>query len=72
MRVAGDSMTGAGIFQGDIAIVDRSRTPKDRNVVLALVDGGFRRRGSRVWLQAENPSYKDTEIAKACPSRFGV
>ncbi len=69
VRVAGESMTGAGIFPGDIAIVDRSRNPKDKNVVLALVDGGFtlkryRRRGARVWLQAENPTYKDTEITE--------
>ncbi|EKS35373.1 LexA family protein [Afipia clevelandensis] len=69
VRVAGESMIGAGIFPGDIAIVDRSRTPKDKQVVLALVDGGFtlkryRRRASRIWLQAENPSYKDTEITE--------
>ncbi len=69
VRVAGESMTGLGIFPGDIAIVDRSRNPKDKSVVLALVDGGFtlkryRRRGGRVWLQAENPSYKDTEITE--------
>lgn len=67
VRVAGDSMIGAGIFPDDIAIVDRARTPKDKNVVLALVDGGFtlkrfRRRQGRVWLQAENPAYADTEI----------
>jgi DNA polymerase V len=68
VRVAGDSMIGAGIFPDDIAIVDRARTPKDKNVVLALVDGGFtlkrfRRRQGRVWLQAENPAYADTEIS---------
>jgi DNA polymerase V len=69
VRVAGDSMTGAGIFPDDIAIVDRARAPKDRSVVLALVDGGFtlkryRKRGGRVWLQAENPAYADTEITE--------
>jgi DNA polymerase V len=67
VRVAGDSMIGAGIFPDDIAIVDRARTPKDKNIVLALVDGGFtlkrfRRRQGRIWLQAENPAYADTEI----------
>ena len=68
VRVAGDSMIGAGIFPGDIAIVDRARTPKDNNVVLALVDGGFtlkryRCRQGRISLQAENPAYADTEIS---------
>jgi DNA polymerase V len=67
VRVAGDSMIGAGIFPNDIAIVDRSRAPKDKSVVLALVDGGFtlkryRKRQGRTWLQAENPAYSDTEI----------
>ena len=67
VRVAGDSMIGAGIFPGDIAIVDRAKTPKDRSIVLALLDGGFtlkryRRRNGAVWLQAENPAYTDTQI----------
>jgi DNA polymerase V len=66
VRVTGDSMIGAGIFPDDIAIVDRSRSPVDRNTILALVDGEFtlkryRRRGGRVWLQAENPVYKDIQ-----------
>jgi DNA polymerase V len=67
VRIAGDSMTGAGMFPGDIAIVDRAQKPRDRNVVLALVDGGFmikryRKKGLRVWLQAENPAYQDIVI----------
>ncbi|QQO22706.1 translesion error-prone DNA polymerase V autoproteolytic subunit [Bradyrhizobium diazoefficiens] len=67
VRVAGDSMIGAGIFTDDIAIVDRSRSPVDCCIVLALVDGDFtlkryRRRAGKIWLQAENPSYKDLQI----------
>ena len=38
VRVAGDSMIGAGIFPGDIAIVDRAVTARDGHVVLAVVD----------------------------------
>ena len=34
-------MTGAGIFPGDIAVVDRAREPVNGNVVLALLDGAF-------------------------------
>lgn len=68
VRVAGDSMIGAGIFPGDIAVVNRARTAIDGCVVLALVDGEFtikryRRRGERCWLQPENSSFKDLEIA---------
>jgi DNA polymerase V len=38
VRVVGDSMIGAGIFPGDILIVDRSLEPQDKNVVIAVVD----------------------------------
>lgn len=67
VRVAGDSMIGAGIFPEDIAIVDRSVAPKDKSIVLALLDGEFtikryRRRSGKIWLQAENPAYKDIVI----------
>ena len=67
VRIAGDSMTGAGMFPGDIAIVDRAQKPRDRSVVLALVDGGFmikryRKKGLRIWLQAENSAYEDIVI----------
>jgi len=62
VRVIGDSMIDAGIFPKDIAVIDRSVTPVDRHIVLALLDGDFtikryRKRDGRVWLQAENPAY---------------
>ena len=60
-------MTGIGLFPGDIAIVNRAKTPVDKSIVVALVDGEFvlkryRKRGRRLWLQAENPAFKDIEI----------
>lgn len=69
VRVGGDSMIGAGIYPDDIAVVNRALTAADRNIVLALVDGGFtlkryRCRQGRVWLQAENPAYRDIEITE--------
>lgn len=62
VRVAGDSMVGAGIHAGDIAVVDRSLTASNGNVVLAIVDGEFtlkryRVTGGRVWLEAANQAY---------------
>jgi DNA polymerase V len=67
IRIEGESMTGAGIFPGDIAVVDRAREPVNGNVVLALVDGAFtvkryRIRDGAVWLQAENPAFPDMPI----------
>jgi DNA polymerase V len=38
-RVSGDSMTGLGIFDGDLLIVDRAITAKHGDIVLAAVDG---------------------------------
>jgi DNA polymerase V len=69
VRVAGDSMIGIGIFPGDIAVVNRAHRVVDRCIVIALVDGEFtlkryRKRGSRLWLQAENPAFADIEITE--------
>ena len=41
VRVKGDSMRDAGISNGDILIVDRSVEPKDRQIVVAMLDGDF-------------------------------
>ena len=65
VRIQGESMRGAGIFPGDIAVVDRSRSPVNGCIVLALLDGAFtvkryRCQSARVWLQAENPDFADT------------
>jgi DNA polymerase V len=39
VRVEGDSMEGAGIFSGDVLVIDRSLTPKDGSIVVAAVYG---------------------------------
>ena len=39
VRVAGHSMTGAGIHDGDILVVDRAEEPTDGAVVVAALDG---------------------------------
>lgn len=36
---AGDSMNGAGISSGDEILVDRSKHPRDGEVVVAILDG---------------------------------
>jgi DNA polymerase V len=69
VRLAGDSMTGAGLFPGDIAVIDRSVAPTPGCIVLALLDGEFTikrysPRDDRVVLQAENPAFPDIEVTK--------
>lgn len=39
VRVSGDSMEGAKIFNGDVLVVDRSLTAKDMGIVVAAVNG---------------------------------
>jgi DNA polymerase V len=62
VRVSGESMTGAGISDGDELVVDRSLTPKDGNVVVAILDGELTVKRLEltpggVILRAENPEY---------------
>ena len=41
MRVVGSSMAGAGIGDGDLLVVDRSLTPRDGDVVVAVIGDGL-------------------------------
>lgn len=63
VRVSGDSMEGAGIFDGDILVVDRSEEPKDGRIVIAAVYGELavkrlRRIDGELALVSENAHYK--------------
>ena len=39
LRVNSNAMIGAGIFSGDVVIVDRSLEPRNGNVIIAAIDG---------------------------------
>ena len=41
IRAVGESMNDAGIQSGDIMLVDKSLAPKNRSIVLAVIDGEF-------------------------------
>ena len=41
VRVSGESMTEAGILDGDLAVVDKELQAKDGDFVIAFVDGEF-------------------------------
>lgn len=67
IRVAGDSMIGAGIYSGDILVVDRSLPPKEGKVIVALLNGEFTVKRlkaieKKIYLYAENPKYPPIEI----------
>jgi len=67
VRVRGDSMTGVGIHDGDLLVVDRALEPKSGAIVVAVIDGELtvkrlRIDDGRVWLMPENPAYPPLEI----------
>jgi DNA polymerase V len=41
VRVKGDSMIEAGIFDNDVLVIDRSKTQQTGDIVLAVLDGEF-------------------------------
>ena len=64
LRVAGVSMSEAGIGDGDTLVVDRAIKPQHGHVVVAVVDGEFtvkylHQRAGRVRLKAANPTFPD-------------
>jgi DNA polymerase V len=64
LKASGQSMTEAGIFDGDILVVDRAIKPRNTHIVVAIVDGEFTvkqlyQRAGRMKLKAANPTYPD-------------
>jgi DNA polymerase V len=69
VRAKGDSMIGAGIYDGDLLIIDRSVTAHSGNIILAVVSGEFTlkrfvRTGKLASLLAENPKYPPLHITE--------
>jgi DNA polymerase V len=69
VRVKGESMRDAGIRSGDILVVDRSVSPADRQIVVAMIDGEFtvkrfRKQNGRITLEAENPSFSPIDVGE--------
>jgi DNA polymerase V len=67
VRVAGESMTGCGIYPKDIAVVRRDLTPTNGSVVVAVVGDSFtlktyRQRNARTILEAANPAFTDIDV----------
>lgn len=67
MRVAGDSMHGLGISDGDLLVVDRALSALEGCVVIAVVDGEFTVKQLRFTphgpvLHAAHPDYPDMPV----------
>ena len=64
LRVRGDSMINAGIFEGDLVIVRPAKEVKNNDIVVALLHDEatvkrFIQIKNRAYLKAENPDYKN-------------
>ncbi|HUX39683.1 MAG TPA: transcriptional repressor LexA [Rectinemataceae bacterium] len=62
LRVKGDSMKDAGIYDEDLAIIEERPTADNGEIVVAMIDDAvtlkrFYRENNRVKLVAENPAY---------------
>jgi repressor LexA len=62
LRVKGDSMIGAGIHEGDLVVIDRTREPLKGNIVVALIEDEttvkkLDKKNSHWILKPENPDY---------------
>lgn len=69
-RAHGDSMTGAGIHDGDVLAVDRSMAAQHGDIVVACVEGEYtvkrlERRPDSVALVAENAAYAPIVVRNA-------
>lgn len=68
-RVCGNSMLGANLEDGDVLIIDRSKTPKNNDVVICRLNGEFTckrleivGKNERFYLVPENKDFSTIEI----------
>jgi DNA polymerase V len=69
VRASGDSMRGAGIFDGDLLIVDRSAACADGSIVVARLGDEFTlkrliKQGNRIFLRPENDAFEPIEVTE--------
>jgi repressor LexA len=64
LQVEGDSMVDAGIYDGDVAVIERCESAENGAIVVALIDEQeatlkrLRRRGNSVALEPANTAYE--------------
>ncbi len=68
-RVNGDSMVEAGLDDGDLLVIDRSKNPENGKIAVCLIEGGFtvkriKKEKNKLFLIAENKKYKPIELSE--------
>ena len=77
LRVRGDSMVGAGIFDGDFVVVRSQATAENGDLVVAGIPGEegtvkyLRRDGSTVVLMPSNPDFDELRLPAADVTVYG-
>lgn len=66
-KVKGHSMKNAGIFDGDLLIIDKSLEPQNNKIAICQIDGEFTVKRIKiekgvVWLIAENEEYAPIKV----------
>ena len=68
LHASGDSMTGAGINDGDLVLIRKQEEAHNGDIVVAFVEGEgntlkrYRKYGGTVFLHPENPKYPDIPV----------
>lgn len=67
LKVSGNSMTEAGIQDGDLLVIDRSLDPRPKQIVIAIIDGEFTVKKltfykENLYLEAANPDYPRLDL----------
>jgi DNA polymerase V len=66
-KVKGHSMKNAGIYDGDLLVIDKSLEPQDGKIAICQIDGEFtvkriKKEKDMVWLVAENEEYQPIKV----------
>ena len=68
LHASGDSMTGAGIDDGDLVLIRKQEEANNGDIVVAYIEGEgntlkrYKRYGNTVFLHPENPKYRDIPV----------
>ena len=69
VKAIGDSMINAGINNSDVMVIDRALTPKNNDIILAIINGEFtvkriKKNDDELYLIPANESYKPVKITE--------
>lgn len=68
-KVKGSSMKNAGIFDGDLLVIDRSLEPLNNKIAVCFIDGEFtvkriKKEKNTVWLIPENEEFQPIKVTE--------